>query len=187
MNSVIGLGAGENGHDNLYENNNLHDNLFGIYMQGPIDAARHYVGNQRERVVNNRVYNNVLAGIGISVDWPSSGGDLNTYIQGNTIFGNGQYGIVFEQGSGHVSISNNEIYDNGQDGILVKGTSVVTINGNNVYDNKEWGIATYCKTCCPNDQDAPGQFGGQITLDGNTIANNGNGSICGVQLKDAAP
>jgi hypothetical protein len=186
-NSLVGLGAGENGRNNLYENNDLHDNLYGMYILGEIDPSKYHFGNQNEKVVNNKMYNNVLAGIGVTLDWPSTGRDLNAYIHGNTIFGNGQYGISFEEGSGHVLITGNEIYDNGQDGIILKSTPVVTINGNNIHDNGEWGIAAYSKTWCPDDQDAPDQFKGQITLDGNTIANNGKGPLCGVQLEEAAP
>jgi len=186
-NSLVGLGVGQNGRNNLYENNNLHDDLYGMYILGKIDPSKYHFGNQNEKVVNNKMYNNVLAGITLKLDWSSSDGDLNAYIQNNTIFGNGLSGIAVVHCSGHVLITNNEIYDNGQDGIVVESTPIVTINGNNIHDNGEWGIAAYSKTCCPDDQDAPDQFEGQITLDGNTIANNGKGPLCGVQLEEAAP
>ena len=187
MNAYVGLGIGQNGRDNIYENNDLHDNLYGMYILGEINPSKYHFGNQTEKVVNNRMYNNVLAGIGASLDWPSSGSDLNAYIQGNTIFGNGQYGISFDQGSGHVSISNNEIYGNGQDGIILRSAPVVSINANNIHDNGEWGILAYSKTCCPDDQDAPDQFEGKITLGDNTIANNGKGPTCGLQSEETLP
>jgi len=186
-NSVVGLGAGQNGRNNLYEDNDLHDNLYGMYILGQIDPSKYHFGNQTEEVANNKMYNNVLAGIGASLDWPSAGSDFNAYIQGNTIFGNGQYGIAFERGSGHVSISNNEIYGNGQDGIILQSTPVVTINGNNIHDNGEWGILAYSKTCCPYCQDARDQFEGKITLEDNTIANNGKGPTCGLHLEETSP
>jgi len=186
-NCRIGLGAGENGRSNLYENNDLHDNLYGMYVLGEINPSKYHFGNQTEKVVNNRMYNNVLAGIGASLDSSSSGSDLNAYIQGNDIFGNGQFGISFDQGSGYVSISNNEIYGNGQDGIILQSTPVVTINGNNIHDNGEWGILAYSKTCSPYCQDAPDQFEGKITLEDNTIGNNGKGPTCGLQLEETTP
>jgi parallel beta-helix repeat protein len=178
-NSLMGLGIGENGRDNLYENNDLHDNLYGMYLLGQVDVSKQCLGNQGERIINNKMYNNVFAGLGMYLDRLLSSKNLNTYIQGNMIFDNGGFGIDVE-GSGHIAISNNEIYGNGQDGVLVRDESVATIEENSIHNNLGWGVAVWVRACHPDEEDIPDGFGGEVSLDGNKIEDNGKGPVCGI-------
>jgi hypothetical protein len=183
MNAQIGLGAGQNGRENLYENNDLHDNLYGMYLLGDFDLSLQRLGNQGEIIINNKIYDNMFTGLRMYLDCPLPGEDLNAHIQGNAIFDNGGFGIDVN-GSGHIAISNNEIYGNGQDGILVRDESVVTVEENSIHSNSGWGIATWSRACHPDEEDIPDEFGGKVSLDNNEIADNGKGSVCGIQLEE---
>lgn len=114
-----------NVYGNIY-NSKIHDNYFGIYTYG------HQQGDWRE----NDMYDNIQYGFD-----PHDDSDLLN-IHDNTVWGNGNHGIIASKRCNNVSIQNNVVWGGDQAGLFLhRSTDYAIVKGNWVYNNSDAGLA----------------------------------------------
>jgi len=110
-------------------------------------------------------------------------------IQGNTIENNDAEGIATTEGVSGIQITNNnEINDNGTNGIMIEGNSSATISDNTINENGGNGIQAYGSVTLSSNlvymNNANGLYlTGSATANNDTITNNG---INGVEIEGSA-
>ena len=68
-------------------------------------------------------------------------------IAGNKIFDNTSFGIKVTDGSKDIVIEHNEIYQNGEFGIMLSGKACMAASKNTIFENWHWGI-NISHGCC---------------------------------------
>jgi CSLREA domain-containing protein len=154
--AILGDGNGNGlyilvgGSDSIIQGLGISDFDRGIY------AYESYRNIIRENDISNNTYagidvyknsatleSNLIHNNDIGIKAYSADGDINS----NIINDNSRNGIaytahyaIFNQNAASITISGNEIYNNGENGIDVNGRDVLTISQNSIYNNTELGI-----------------------------------------------
>ncbi|CAM9570770.1 unnamed protein product, partial [Hapterophycus canaliculatus] len=104
----------------------IHHNFFGVYTYGELQGDW----------TNNKMHHNIQYGFD-----PHDDSDFLNII-GNTVYNNGNHGIIASKRCNNVIIRDNEVYNGGQAGIFLhRSSDDAIVSGNIVYDNADAGLA----------------------------------------------
>jgi len=140
-------------------NNTCSDNNYGIYcgFSGTLSMANNIVG------IDGNMPGNQNYGISI-------GGDCYSTIDGNTVLGNGDTGIIMDNSdiAENIILSNNLINNNNGYGLQINTSAGVKILGNSMTGNTSYGVYL-------NNSTSQADLGGGIlgSTGNNTIIGNG--------------